>query len=382
MSMHTKPPRTDRRNLARLAGAAALALAGVGNVGAQTTDNYPAKPIRMIVPYPAGGGTDIIGRLVGQELNKRWGQSVVVENRPGASGTIGYGMVAKAPADGYTVLLGITTLIQTPWLYKNLSYKLSDLTPVSQIARSADILIAPRSSGITTLQQFVEKAKANPGALSYATYGNASTSHFNGERFKKEAGIDVIHVPFQGASPAMAAVLGAEDTLVERICSEVSGTEIVVPANYNAPGQIVIGGHTAAVERALSELAQNGVRKAVKLAVSVPSHTPLMREAANRLKDAIAALDWRMPKLPVIHNVDAAVHHDLPAICDALVRQLYLPVRWSDCVNTLAANGVTRMAECGPGKVLAGLAKRINKSIEARALGSLNEFESTRTDWA
>jgi len=181
---------------------------------------------------------------------------------------------------------------------------------------------------------------------------------------------------------AMAAVLGAEDPLVERICSEVSGAEIVVPANYNAPGQIVIGGHTAAVDRALAELAENGVRKAVKLAVSVPSHTPLMCEAANHLKDAIAALDWHMPKLPVIHNVDAAVHHDLPAICEALVRQLYRPVRWSACVETLAANGVTKMAECGPGKVLTGLAKRINKSIEARALGSCNEFESTRTDWA
>jgi len=179
----------------------------------------------------------------------------------------------------------------------------------------------------------------------------------------------------------MAAVLGADDALVERICTEVSGTDIVVPANYNAPGQIVIGGHAAAVDRALAKLAENGVRKAVKLAVSVPSHTPLMREAANRLKDAIAALAWRAPALPVVHNVDAAVHADIPAICDALVRQLYLPVRWSACVETLAANGVTKMAECGPGKVLTGLAKRIDKSIEARALGTLDEFESACSGW-
>jgi len=185
----------------------------------------------------------------------------------------------------------------------------------------------------------------------------------------------------QAGSGAMAAVLGADDALVERICAEVSGAEVVVPANYNAPGQIVIGGHAAAVDRALAKLAENGVRKAVKLAVSVPSHTPLMREAANRLKDAIAALDWRAPALPVVHNVDATVQADIPAICDALVRQLYLPVRWSTCVQTLAKGGVTRIAECGPGKVLTGLAKRIEKSIEARALGTLNEFESTRTDW-
>jgi len=208
MCIKRTAPNTRRRNLTQLTGAVALALAGVWNAGVQAADNYPAKPIRMIVPFPAGGGTDIIGRLVGQELSARWGQSVVVENRPGASGTIGYGMAAKAPADGYTILLGITTLIQAPWLYKNLPYKISDLTPVSQIVRSADILMVPSASGITTLRQFVEKAKANPGSFSYASYGNASTSHFNGERFKKEAGIDIVHVPFQGANPAMAAVLG------------------------------------------------------------------------------------------------------------------------------------------------------------------------------
>jgi len=132
----------------------------------------------------------------------------------------------------------------------------------------------------------------------------------------------------------------------------------------------------------LAELAKNGVRKAVKLAVSVPSHTPLMREAAGHLQEAIAALNWRTPALPVVHNVDAAVHADIPAICDALVRQLYLPVRWSDCVKALAANGVTRMAECGPGKVLAGLAKRIDKSIEIRPLGTPDEFAAARADWA
>jgi len=183
-------------------------------------------------------------------------------------------------------------------------------------------------------------------------------------------------------SGAMAAVLGAEDALVEQVCAEISGTEIVVPANYNAPGQIVIGGHAAAVERALVRLAEHGVRKAVKLAVSVPSHTPLMREAANRLADALRGLHWRTPTLPVVQNVDAAVHEGIAAIGDALARQLYLPVRWSACVKALAANGATRLAECGPGKVLTGLAKRIDKSIEARALGTVNEFESARAEWA
>ncbi len=184
----------------------------------------------------------------------------------------------------------------------------------------------------------------------------------------------------QAAAPAgtgaMAAVLGAEDALVQAVCSEVSGAEVVVPANYNSPGQIVIGGHAAAVDRALALLGERGVRKAVKLAVSVPSHTPLMREAANRLAEAMAGLQWQAPQLPVVQNVDAEVHAGVNAIRDALVRQLYLPVQWTGCVQALAARGVTGVAECGPGKVLAGLVKRIDKSLDVRALGTPGEFES------
>ncbi|MBN7135065.1 malonyl CoA-acyl carrier protein transacylase [Lysobacter enzymogenes] len=189
----------------------------------------------------------------------------------------------------------------------------------------------------------------------------------------------------QDAAPAgvgaMAAVLGAEDALVEEICQAVSGSEVVVPANYNSPGQIVIGGHAAAVDKALTRLAEAGVRKAVKLAVSVPSHTPLMREAANRLAEAMAGLDWRAPQLPVVQNVDAQVHASVEAIRDALVRQLYLPVRWTACVQALAAHGAQRVVECGPGKVLTGLVKRIDKSIDGRAIGTPAEFDAALSDW-
>lgn len=190
----------------------------------------------------------------------------------------------------------------------------------------------------------------------------------------------------QAAAPAgagaMAAVLGADDALVEEVCRTVSGSEVVVPANYNAPGQIVIGGHVAAVDAALARLAEQGVRKAVKLAVSVPSHTPLMREAANRLAEAIGAYAWSAPSIPVVQNVDARVHAGLADIREALVRQLYLPVRWTDCVQALVAGGTSRVAECGPGKVLAGLVKRIDKSLDIRTLGTPGEFESAREAWA
>ena len=189
----------------------------------------------------------------------------------------------------------------------------------------------------------------------------------------------------QAAAPAgtgaMAAVLGAEDAVVAEVCEQASGDGVVVPANFNSPGQVVIGGHAAAVDRALELLAGRGVRKAVKLAVSVPSHTPLMREAANRLATTMSGMEWREPELPVVQNVDAEVHEGAHAIRDALVRQLYLPVQWAGCVQALAARGATRLAECGPGKVLTGLARRIDRSLEARSLGTLDDFNSALADW-
>ena len=189
----------------------------------------------------------------------------------------------------------------------------------------------------------------------------------------------------QDAAPAgtgaMAAVLGADDALVEAACAEASNSDVVVPANYNSPGQIVIGGAAAAVDRALALLQEKGVRKAVKLAVSVPSHTPLMREAANRLAETMAGLHWNPPSLPVVQNVDATAHDGVVAIRDALVRQLYLPVQWTRCVEALAARGATRVAECGPGKVLTGLVKRIDKALDARAIGGVGDFDAALEEW-
>lgn len=201
----------------------------------------------------------------------------------------------------------------------------------------------------------------------------------DGARLVRERG-RLMQLAVPAGVGAMAAVLGAEDALVAEVCGAVSGDEQVVPANFNSPGQIVIGGHAAAVDRALAELAARGVRKAIKLPVSVPSHTPLMREAAERLGEVMAAVAWQSPAIPVVQNVDGIVHDGLPAIRDALVRQLYLPVRWTDCVQALAAAGATRQLECGPGKVLTGLAKRIDKSIEARAIGTAAEFDAALAD--
>ena len=189
----------------------------------------------------------------------------------------------------------------------------------------------------------------------------------------------------QEAAPAgvgaMAAVLGADDEVVAEVCVQASDSQVVVPANYNSPGQIVIGGDTAAVDRAIALLVERGVRKVVKLAVSVPSHTPLMREAANRLAETMRGMSWRVPSIPVVQNVDAQIHEGIDDIRDALVRQLYLPVRWTDCTLALKAKGVTRIAERGPGKVLTGLVKRIDKSLEARSLATPGDFQSAIEEW-
>lgn len=177
---------------------------------------------------------------------------------------------------------------------------------------------------------------------------------------------------------AMAAVLGAEDAQVEAVCADSSADgSVVVPANYNSPGQIVIGGHAGAVDRAIAALQAAGIRKTVKLAVSVPSHTPLMRGAAERLQDAILAAAWRAPDRPVVHNVDAAVKMDVADIQRALVEQLYLPVQWTRCTQALAAAGVRHAVECGPGKVLAGLVKRIDKTVSTYNLATPADWQAT-----
>lgn len=175
---------------------------------------------------------------------------------------------------------------------------------------------------------------------------------------------------------AMAAVLGADDEVIEQVCKEMSGEEMVTPVNYNSPGQLVIAGHTGAVDRASQRLGELGVRKVIKLSVSVPSHTPLMRDAAQQLAARMAELPWQVPTIPVLQNADAKAHAGIEFIRAALERQLYMPVLWTDTVQSLVRNGATTILECGPGKVLAGLCKRIDKSIDARALGTPGEMRA------
>ncbi len=166
---------------------------------------------------------------------------------------------------------------------------------------------------------------------------------------------------------AMAAILGLDDDQVRQACSAAAQGEVVQAVNFNSPGQVVIAGHKAAVERACEQAKTLGAKRAIVLAVSVPSHSSLMQPAAAAFAATLAATEIKAPQIPVIHNADVLAHTTPDAIRDALIRQFYNPVRWVETVQYLATQGVTRIVEVGPGKVLIGLNKRIDKNIASIA---------------
>lgn len=178
---------------------------------------------------------------------------------------------------------------------------------------------------------------------------------------------------------AMAAILGLDDQIVRQVCAEAEQelTGVVAEAvNYNSPGQIVIAGSTEAINRACELAKTAGAKRALLLPVSVPSHCRLMKPAAEQLSQALVNVQVNAPQITVLHNVDVSAHHDADGIKNALVQQLYSPVRWTETVEKLVKEGITDYAECGPGKVLAGLAKRIDKSTVCAALTSLESVEN------
>lgn len=177
----------------------------------------------------------------------------------------------------------------------------------------------------------------------------------------------------------MAAILGLEDAVVEQVCAEISeqaggGAGLVEPANYNAPGQLVIAGHRKALELALAALKEKGARRALLLDVSAPFHCSLMAPAARQLRELLDALTFRPPQLLLVQNVDAAPTAAPDAIRDKLLAQLSGAVLWSGCIATLKAEGITKMVECGPGRVLSGLCRRTAPDIETVALNTRDAF--------
>jgi tripartite-type tricarboxylate transporter receptor subunit TctC len=205
----------DRRRFAALCGASALtsmfvpALAGKSL--AQGASNFPNRYVRLVVPFPPGGGTDAISRVLAGTLSNLWGHQMVVENKGGGATSIGTETVAKADPDGYTVLLQSMPLAVNKFLFKTLPYDpVADLAPVSLICDYPNVMAVPVTSPARTVREFIEHAKANPGKVSYASSGHGTSVHLSGELFNKMTKLKLLHVPYRGAGPAVTGLLGGQ----------------------------------------------------------------------------------------------------------------------------------------------------------------------------
>ena len=215
-----------RKTLSGMLAAAGLLLACSGVAAAA----YPDKPVRLIVPYAAGGSTDSTARLVAKGLAERLGQSFIVENRAGAGGMIGQDVVAKAPADGYVLLFSAAgPLTVTPHAYSKLPYDaIGSFTPVKLVAQSPLVLVANPKRGLASVQDLVQAARAKPGNLTYASFGNGSAAHLAGELFKSIEKVDIVHVPYKGSAPGLVDVISGQvdvmfDVLVSALPHVQSG---------------------------------------------------------------------------------------------------------------------------------------------------------------
>jgi tripartite-type tricarboxylate transporter receptor subunit TctC len=189
-----------------------FALCALAAAPAVAQDAYPSKPVRIVVPYPAGGVADLLPRTVGQKLSEKWKQPVVVENKPGASGNIGMAEVARADPDGYTLALAPTgNLTVNQFLFKDLPFDVArDFQPVTVLATSPNVLVVHPSVPVKTFREFIAYAKANPGKLNFSSPGSGSGAHLAGELLNAEAGISAVHVPYKGMAPAVSDLLGGQ----------------------------------------------------------------------------------------------------------------------------------------------------------------------------
>ena len=207
--------RPHARSIRRALGIAAAAYFALGLALDVAAQPYPSRAIRVVVPFPAGGPTDVVSRLAGQKLGERLGQSVVIENRPGAGGVIGTDSVVKAAPDGYTLVMGtIGGLTVSQHLLRKMPYEtLRDLAPITQVVSNTNFMVLHPSVPVKTVKEFVALARAQPGSLVYASSGNGTITHLSGELFKMLTGVAMTHVPYKGGAPALTALLSGEVAL-------------------------------------------------------------------------------------------------------------------------------------------------------------------------
>ena len=230
------------------------------------------------------------------------------------------------------------------------------------------------SAGVAVWRAWCEQGGARPALMAGHSLGEysalvcAGALHFSdavalvAERGRR------MQAAVPAGTGAMAAILGLDDAQVVELCRQAEEGEVVAAVNFNSPGQVVIAGNQAAVGRAMALAKEAGAKRALPLPVSVPSHCSLMQPAAEAFAATLAGVELRVPEMPVLHNVDVQLHNDSDAIRAALAQQLYSPVRWVETVQAMGHQGIRHCLEMGPGKVLAGLNKRIDKELETRAV--------------
>jgi len=264
--------------------------------GQALTQAYPAKTIRVIVPYPPGGPADLLPRLIGAKLTEAWGQAVVVDNRPGGAGNIGMDLGAKAAPDGYTLLVAPNgNLVVNPHMYK-LPYDVQrDLAPVTLMAAVQNVLVVNPEVPVKTVQELIAYAKANPGKLSYASPGSGSQPHMAGELLKSMAGIDLLHVPYNGTGPAMKDLLGGQVSMM--FAQSSSALPQVKGGKLRALGIASSRRNAAAPEIAtVAEQGLPGFEAVSWYALMAPAGTP--PEIIARLQQEVA----RIVQLPEIRE--------------------------------------------------------------------------------
>lgn len=254
--------------------------------------------------------------------------------------------------------------------------------PVEALNATINTQPAMLAAGVATYRAWSAQGGRQPDVLAGHSLGEYAALVAAGALDFKDA-IKLVRLraeAMQAAVPegqgGMAAILGLDDDAIRAACAEAAQGEVVEAVNFNSPGQVVIAGSKDAVARACEACKARGAKRALPLPVSVPSHCALMKPAAEKLTAALAQIEIKAPSIAVIHNADVAAYADPAQIKDALARQLYSPVRWVETVQQLAADGVTVVAECGPGKVLAGLNKRIVDGLLAVALTEPAAFEA------
>ena len=274
------PLQPTKRTLMRATAGALLLLAAPLSMA----QAWPARPIRLVVPFPPGGLIDNMARLVGNRLAQELGQPVVIDNKPGAGGNVGATEAARAPADGYTLLMASPALTISPAIYKNLPYQPSQLAPVALLGRVPNVLLVNPASGIGKVQDLVGRAKAKPGQLNYASNGNGTSLHLSAELFKRRSETFITHVPYRGAAAAITALLSGEvDMMFDNLPSAIGQIQA---GKLRALAVTTAQRSTALPDvPTLAEAGMDGFNVSAWFGVAAPAGLPA--PVATRLADAL-----------------------------------------------------------------------------------------------